>query len=587
MQAISRPTDLQRRLAFFGVAALAGSSLMNPADALALVPSYLQGGMTSIAVTSPNRVVAGTLDQTARRASITSPSTRAIDVSRNAGTPADVYGPLYEAVQRAKVFPDNKTFVDLIPRDSPEAIMTAFRSEHPRNRDALAAFVSKHFRTREDAPGSKLTMREHIKSLWAVLAKPPTAVVPGSSSLQLPYAFVVAGGRFGEMYYWDSYFTMLGLKADGEKPLIDSMLGNFVSLVERYGHVPNGTRSYYLTRSQPPFLSLMMDLSDTRDPVLDAQRLRALKTEYAYWMAGADCLGKNASCQHVVKMPDGSLLNRYWDARDSTRDESFTLDVDTAREGAPRPAAEIYRDLRAGAESGWDFSSRWMRDGKQLSTIHTTEIVPIDLNSLLWNLERSIARRCTTIRDAACAAAFERRAEARRSAIGKYLWDGREKRFGDWDISTGRLTPSISAAVLYPLFVGLATADQANETARLTETKLLAPGGLRTTTVGTGEQWDEPNGWAPLLWIAVQGLDRYDHRTLADQLARRWVRTVSGFYDCTGRMVEKYDIESGQAGSGGEYPVQDGFGWTNGVTRALLDRPGIETSIVATCPTRQ
>jgi alpha,alpha-trehalase len=304
-------------------------------------------------------------------------------------------------------------------------------------------------------------------------------------------------------------------------------------------------------------------------------------------MAGADCLGKHAACQHVVKMPDGSLLNRYWDARDSARDESFTLDVDTAREAAPRPATEIFRDLRAGAESGWDFSSRWMRDGKRLSTIHTTEIVPIDLNSLLWNLERSIARRCTTMRDSACAATFERRAEARRSAIGKYLWDSREKRFGDWDTSTGRLTPSISAALLYPLFVGLATSDQANETARLTEAKLLAPGGLRTTTVGTGEQWDEPNGWAPLLWIAVQGLDRYDHKTLADQLARRWVRTVSGFYDCTGRMVEKYDIESGQAGGGGEYPVQDGFGWTNGVTRALLDRPGIESSIVATCPSRQ
>src|SRR3546814_2756102 len=132
--------------------------------------------------------------------------------------------------------------------------MAAFRAESPQTRDQLMAFVGRHFRSQNEV-GAKPRLREHIKALWTILAKPPLAVVPGSSSLQLPNTFVVAGGRFNEMYYWDSYFTMLGLKADGEKPLIEAMLGNFMSLVERYGHVPNGTRSYYLTRSQPPFLS--------------------------------------------------------------------------------------------------------------------------------------------------------------------------------------------------------------------------------------------------------------------------------------------------------------------------------------------
>src|SRR3546814_19042725 len=110
---------------------------------------------------------------------------------------------------------------------------------------------------------------------------------------------------------------MLGLKADGEKPLIEAMLGNFMSLVERYGHVPNGTRSYYLTRSQPPFLSFMMDLSDNTDPVINAQRLEVLKTEHAYWLAGRDCLAKDGTCKQVVRMPAGSLLSRYWDARET------------------------------------------------------------------------------------------------------------------------------------------------------------------------------------------------------------------------------------------------------------------------------
>lgn len=513
-----------------------------------------------------------------------SAATRAIDVADSARTPMDLFGPLYEAVQRAKVFPDNKTFVDLVPLSSPASILGDFDLEKPRTRGELSAFVFKHFRVGEVT--TQPSMRKHIKALWSVLAKAPMAVTQGSSSLQLPNAYVVAGGRFSEMYYWDSYFTMLGLKADGEQPLVESMLGNFVSLVDRYGHVPNGTRSYYLTRSQPPFLSLMMDLSDVSDPALDMQRLNALKTEYAYWMAGEDCLGNAASCQHVVRMPDGTNLNRYWDARETPRDESYTLDVATAEAATSRSAAQVYRDLRAGAESGWDFSSRWLKDGKRLSTIRTTEIVPIDLNSLLWNLELSIARRCGALGDTSCSADFERRGAIRRSAIAKYLWNSRERRFGDWDMTTGALTPSISAAALYPLFVGLATDEQADDIGKLTRSLLLSPGGLRTTTTNTGEQWDEPNGWAPLLWVAVRGLDRYRQNELADDLARRWVRTSSQFYACNGRMVEKYDVERGKAGGGGEYPVQDGFGWTNGVTRVLLDRPGIERSVVSSCPAR-
>jgi alpha,alpha-trehalase len=508
---------------------------------------------------------------------------QAKSAAEQVATPAETYGALYRAVQTAHVFPDNKTFVDLIPRDRPEAIMAAFRTEKPVGKDALGAFVDRHFRS-QDQLQEKLPLREHIKALWTVLAKPPIAAPIGSSAIQLPAAFVVAGGRFHEMYYWDSFFTMLGLKADGEDALIESMLANFVSLIDRYGHIPNGTRTYYLSRSQPPFLAMMMDLSQNRDPQVRAKRLKALQIEHAYWMAGASCLAGESACKHVVRMPDGTLLNRYWDARDTPRDESYTLDVDTAQKDRSRRPAEIYRDLRAGAESGWDFGSRWFRDGKTLATIHTTDIVPVDLNSLLWNLEKSIARRCAAAGESACAAKFEQQANARRSAMMRYLWSTSEERFADWDRSIGKPTASISAATLFPLFVGLATPDQAEKTARLTQARLLAPGGLRTTTVQTGEQWDAPNGWAPLLWIGVRGLERHGKSQIADELATRWLRTVSRFYACTGRMVEKYDIESGQAGGGGEYGVQDGFGWTNGVTRALLDRAGMTSAIVRTCP---
>ncbi|WP_343222257.1 trehalase family glycosidase [Novosphingobium profundi] len=242
--------------------------------------------------------------------------------------------------------------------------------------------------------------------------------------------------------------------------------------------------------------------------------------------------------------------------------------------------------MRAGAESGWDFSSRWLGDGRTLATIETTRIVPIDLNSLLWNLENTIARRCQELADKACHDDFRTRATHRKAAIMRYLWSRDEQRFVDWNRDRQAPSESLSAAMLYPLFVGLASPNQAEATAKLAEARLLAPGGLRTTSVATGQQWDEPNGWAPLVWIAVQGLDRYGRSDLADRIAGRWIATVSAFYACTGRMVEKYDVDQGLAGGGGEYPVQDGFGWTNGVSRVLLDRPGTKDALVARCPPR-
>jgi len=274
-------------------------------------------------------------------------------------------------------------------------------------------------------------------------------------------------------------------------------------------------------------------------------------------------------------MPDGSLLNRYWDARDTPRDEAYAADVATAEAAAPRPAGEVNRDLRAGAESGWDYGSRFLRDGRTLATIDTTRIVPVDLNSLLWAMERAIARRCRAAGDTACATDFTARAERRKAAIAKYLWLPEEARFADWDRTTRAATPVLSAAALYPLFVGLATPDQAQAVAKTTQAKLLAPGGLRTTLDRTGQQWDAPNGWAPLQWIAVAGLDRYGARDLARTISQRWVATVDAVYRRTGKVVEKYDIEQPGVGGGGEYEVQDGFGWTNGVVAAMMARYAI------------
>ena len=494
-------------------------------------------------------------------------------------TPADLYGPLFEAVQAGRIFPDGKTFVDAVPRSPVAEIMADYARERPRGEAALRAFVEARFiipgaSPAPDAPpvAEGLSLKAHIAALWPVLTRPPLEPVAGSSALALPSPYVVPGGRFREIYYWDTYFTMLGLKADGQDALVESMLENFEALIADHGHIPNGARSYYLSRSQPPFFALMVGLSERTDAGSRRTQLAALQGEYAFWMKGTECVAATGACDHVVRMPDGALLNRYWDARDTPRDESWAEDVATAREAPGRPAAEVYRDLRSGAESGWDFSSRWFDDPQDIATLHTTEIVPVDLNSLLWTLERTIAAHCRALAERACVRDFDRRAGDRKRAMNRYLWSASERRFGDWDRRTRRMTPSVSAAGLYPLFTGWADRTQARATARQTEALLIAPGGLRTTTLATGQQWDAPNGWAPLQWVAIAGLERYGHRAPARTIATRWLQTVDRVYRETGKMLEKYDIEQQRPGGGGEYPLQDGFGWTNGVTRALLDR---------------
>jgi alpha,alpha-trehalase len=284
-------------------------------------------------------------------------------------------------------------------------------------------------------------------------------------------------------------------------------------------------------------------------------------------MQGSSDAEPGRPVRRVVAMPDGSLLNRYWDAREVPRDESYREDVRVA-ESSSEPR-HVYRDIRAAAESGWDFSSRWLADGKSLASIQTTSIVPPDLNSLLYGLEQAISQGCRSSGDRACVQAYESMATARRAAIHKYLWNESSGLFDDYHFREERLLGHVTAASLYPLFVGLATMVQAERTAEVVEQRLLKEGGVVSTDQATGEQWDAPNGWAPLQWITVTGLRRYEQDDLAETIARRWLVMVSNVYAGTGRLLEKYNVVALTSGGGGEYALQDGFGWTNGVTIGL------------------
>jgi alpha,alpha-trehalase len=341
-------------------------------------------------------------------------------------------------------------------------------------------------------------------------------------------------------------------------------------MIARYGHVPNGARTYYLSRSQPPFFYLMAGLTADEPAKAYASYLPALRREHAFWMRGEDRVKRGQAFEHVVRLADGTVLNRYWDALALPRDEAYREDAAVAAR-AGRPAADVYRDLRSTAESGWDFSSRWLADGRTLATVQTTAIVPVDLNSLLFGLEQAIASGCRETHDAPCVREFSGRAERRRAAVLRYMWDPAGHRFLDYQWRRGERLDHPSVAMLYPLFVGLAGPEQAQGVAAAVRRDLLAPGGVRATAADTGQQWDAPNGWAPLQWIAIRGLERYGRHDLAADIATRWIATVCRTYRREGKLMEKYDVEADRPGGGGEYPTQDGFGWTNGVTRALLD----------------
>ena len=476
--------------------------------------------------------------------------------------PSDVYGELYRAVQLNRIFPDSKTFADAVPRGSPASIAREFSAHPPPDAESLKRFVSRYF----DLPQAVVAKPDgtarnglvrHIDGLWPKLTRSTPPAPDGSSALTLPKPYVVPGGRFRELYYWDSYFTMLGLKRAGRDDLVEDMIDDFGSLIERYGHVPNGARTYYLSRSHPPMLALMIRLSKDRSREALVRRNAWLIAEHRFWMSGG----------RVVRLADGAVLNRYWDDRPLPRDEAYCEDVLLAQATPDRDPTDLWRDVRAAAESGWDFSSRWLADGRTPGTIRTTRLLAVDLNVLMYLLERTIEANCRRIEDQVCARTWAAKAKVRRRAILAHTWNGRY--FADYDLDERSANDRLTGAAAWPLFARIATPEEAKATATALG-QLIGPGGIAATLARSGQQWDAPNGWAPLQWIAFVGLRNYGEASLADRIRTGWIATVEREFKASGRLLEKYDVLEQKPGGGGEYPNQDGFGWTNGVTVEML-----------------
>ncbi len=483
--------------------------------------------------------------------------------------------PLYEDVQLSEIFSDSKFFVDCIPLFTPQEIITNYITAKDKPGFDLKAFVTSHFILPAESDNSyssaNKSLPEHLSGLWNVLMRKRDE--QGGTLIPLPHSYIVPGGRFREVYYWDSYFTMLGLQVSKRVDIIQNMIDNFSYLIDQAGFIPNGNRTYYLGRSQPPFFAWMLSvLEEEKGKTFIQHYLPQLENEYSFWMDGAELLTEeNTAHRRVVSMPDGSILNRYWDDRDTPRPEAYIEDKHLAKVSG-REESMVYRHIRAAAESGWDFSSRWFRDEKNMGTIQTTDIIPVDLNCLLVFMETYLSHLYEG-KDNQHSAIMLQRAEQRKKAIQQYCWNEEKGFYFDYHFTDKAPTRCYSLAALFPLFMQLASKEQSDKVAKNIEEKFLKPGGLITTLHTTGQQWDAPNGWAPLQWIAYKGLKQlpYGHTTLAEKIRKNWMQNNEKVFAETGKMMEKYNVtDTATKAGGGEYPNQDGFGWTNGVYLILL-----------------
>lgn len=440
--------------------------------------------------------------------------------------------------------------------------------------------------------------------------------LPQQGLLYLPHPYVVPGGFFNEMYGWDSYFIVLGLVADHREALARDMVENALFEVQYYGAVLNANRTYYLSRSQPPFLSSMMRaVLDDPDSFKSKAEARAwlehayplAVRDYSTWtrkehLAGATGLARYydyGGAAPVLEMRDSSYLRgvidwllkhpsqdpgylvksaEHPDAAEAARLKTTSCDVEASKVCAGawsqgyRLSADFYLGDRAMRESGFDTSFRM---GPFSGSTH--HYAPVDLNSLLYRYERDLHDFAVQLGNTADAAHWADAATARRAAIDKYLWRADQGMYMDYDFVRGKPSDYHFVATFYPLWAGAASKEQAaslRDKLGIFERK----GGLQTSDRASGAQWDAPFGWAPTNWLAVAGLDAYGFHDDARRIAREFTATIDRSLAHDGTIREKYNMVSGNADvkiSAGYTTNVIGFGWSNGVylkMRALLQR---------------
>ncbi|XP_030621075.1 trehalase [Chanos chanos] len=519
-------------------------------------------------------------------------------------------GEILKQIQTAKLFNDDKHFVDMKLTAAPEVVLGAFQnltSKFPDGvvpRTELQEFLSTFF----EEPGKEFepwvppdwrdnphflskiadtTLREWAKQLnglWKSLGRKlrdDVRIHPELySSIYTPHPVVVPGGRFRELYYWDSYWVLNGLLLSEMTDTAKGMIQNFLFLVDKYGFVPNGCRIYFERRSQPPFLALMVEsfYEATKDHEFIKLALPALEREYNFWMQNRSVSLDLHGTTHV--------LNRYNVEVGLPRPESFTDDVELAEGLSPDAQEKLWVELKAGAESGWDYTSRWYinsqnQSGGTFKDTRTSAILPADLNALMCRNERVLAYLYRIVGNEEAAKRYDQAVSARIKAIESLLWDPEMGSWFDYNLLSNSRHLSFYPSNLAPLWAQCYSQPSMGERALQylkASGALKYPNGVPTSLNVSGQQWDMPNAWPPLQHMLIEGLSKLNSteaKETAFDLTQRWIYTNWRAYVNYDAMFEKYDVNGdGKPGGGGEYEVQLGFGWTNGVAMQLLDQYG-------------
>nr|XP_053607357.1 uncharacterized protein LOC128673501 [Plodia interpunctella] len=521
---------------------------------------------------------------------------------------------LLHHVQMARVFSDSKTFVDYEMRYDQETTLAAFdqllkdTNDKP-DRDQLRQFVDMYFNNdtttelenwmptdytenpeflNSIADEDLRKFGKDINDIWPILGKKVTAKVfenPDRHSLiPVSHGFIIPGGRFKELYYWDTYWIIEGLLVSGMTDTVKNVIENLMELVEKVGHIPNGSRWYYQQRSQPPLLTAMVAayFEQTSDTEFLANKIDILEKEIKYWL----------DTQIVAFEKDGRTytLLRYYAPSEGPRPESYYEDYTNAQKFETEDRKrEFYVDLKSAAESGWDFSSRWFieQDGSNdgdLTMIHTKDLIPVDLNAIFANALNNMAYFKAVLKRPNEAAHWGYLARQWRSSIEDVLWDEEGGVWFDYDMSHKKHRKYFFASNIAPLWMG-AIEDSFLEKHAHRVVKYLRnskgldyPGGIPASLNYTKEQWDFPNAWPPLVSIVVNALEMIgteEAQKLAFDVAQTWVRACHKGFTEHKQMFEKYDVQTpGGFGDGGEYTLQFGFGWSNGVVLEFLKKYG-------------
>ncbi len=437
------------------------------------------------------------------------------------------YPVLFHDVQLSGIFPDSKTFADCSPLLDSLKTDSTYKAEKEKDGFKLIDFVNTYFVLDTIIPpetkyDTARPTRDYILSMMEELIKEPN---PRKNSLiDLKYPYIVNAPSAKEVKYYDSYYLMLGLEAMGDKEMNFNMLKNFSYLIEKYGYIPYGNRSYYLNRSALPVFHLMLqNLENLKDNELNNSFLSQLEKEYKYWMSGKELLSENNKANNrVVLMPNGAVLNRHWSDEKTPRPEVYKEDM--IAYSIQEKNSSFYKNIRAKQEGQW-ISCSEKRIIKEYDTVLIENIVPIALNSLLYTMELELSKKHKDADNRKASKHYFKLAKERKKTMRKYLWNTESDFYADYHLNTGKTYSDFNQQCLFPLISNLAKKKEGKRVLEQLITDSMEDKGIKYIQC---ESKQEICCYPPeLQYLAYEALNSFGYNTEAEKIKVAWTDFIN------------------------------------------------------------